>query len=115
MFRFSVRKNGKVRQVFRVGTVASLAFCLAVRAQANSRTRATQQEKGSKKPAETAPSAQTFTLVGAGDIATCKHLESAQAMAIAERSVISGIGARRLVLPAKATTVMIWALGTLWC
>src|SRR5438094_3256635 len=81
MFRFSVRKNWKVRQVSRVGTVASLVFCLVVRAQADSTARATQQHKGSSKTAQTAPAAQTFTLVGAGDIAACQHLASAQATA----------------------------------
>src|SRR5438876_105246 len=81
MIRFSVRKNWKVRQVSRVGTVASLVFCLVVRAQADSTARATQQHKGSSKTAQTAPAAQTFTLVGAGDIAACQHLASAQATA----------------------------------
>ena len=81
MFRFSVRKNWKVRQVSRVRTVASLVFCLVVRAQADSTARATQQHKGSSKTAQTAPAAQTFTLVGAGDIAACQHLASAQATA----------------------------------
>jgi acid phosphatase type 7 len=83
MLGFSVGKNWKVRRVFRVGTIASLAFSvpLAVRAQAQFTARVTRQEKGSKKAAQTEPSAPTFTLVGAGDIATCEHLESAQATA----------------------------------
>src|SRR5438132_9114043 len=74
MFRFSVRKNWKVRQVSRVRTVASLVFCLVVRAQADSTARAPPPNKKDSKSAHTAPAAQTFTLVGAGDIADCQHL-----------------------------------------
>src|SRR6516162_9502432 len=75
MFGSLVRKSRKVRQVFRMGTVTSLAFCLVVRPQAAPRTRRAQQEKGSTKTAETEPHAQAFTLVGAGDIAACGHLD----------------------------------------
>src|SRR5436190_1705877 len=67
MFRFSVRKNWKVRQVSRVGTVASLVFCLVVRAQADSTARATQQHKGSSKTAETAPADKGYYSYDLGD------------------------------------------------
>lgn len=80
---FSVRKNWKVRQVFRIGTVASLAFSvpLVLRPLADSATRLTRQEQRTRNAAQTEQSARSFTLVGAGDIATCQHLESAQATA----------------------------------
>ena len=78
MFGFSVGKTWKVRQLSRVRTVASLAFCLLVR---DSAARATPQRQRSKETAEIGPDAQTFTLVGAGDIASCQQLEGATATA----------------------------------
>jgi hypothetical protein len=42
---------------------------------------ADQQEKAPPKPVRAGNAAQTFTLVGAGDIATCEHLDSAEATA----------------------------------
>ena len=64
MFGFSVRKNRKVRDALRVGALAALAFIVpfAAHAQADHPT-------------------QTYTLVGAGDIASCKAPEGAQATA----------------------------------
>ncbi len=78
-----VSVNWKVRQVFRIAAVASLAFSvpLVLRPQADSATRETRAEQRSGNSAQTEPSARTFTLVGAGDIASCQHLESAQATA----------------------------------
>lgn len=80
---FSARKNWRVRRMVRMGTVASLALSmpLSVRAQADFATRVTPQSNPSQEAAQREPSTRTFTLVGAGDISTCKHLESAQATA----------------------------------
>ena len=83
MLGFCVGKNSKITQVFRIGAVASLAFSvpLAVRILAHFPPHATRPEKGPKKTGQSEPSAPTFTLVGAADIATCEHLENAQATA----------------------------------
>ena len=76
-----MRKTWRVRQVFRIGTFASLAFSLLLVLRPQADTRVTREAKGSENGAQTEQPARTFTLVGAGDIATCRHLESAQATA----------------------------------
>ena len=75
----------RVWQVIRVGAVATLFFSLSQTAHAQSHPSAVTtdsgQEKSSAKPEPPNHAEQTFTLVGAGDIATCKHLDSAEATA----------------------------------
>ncbi len=83
MLSFKAWKNRKVRQGARIGCFASLIFGvpLAAQPQSGSAVPATPQENGPQKTVQTGRSDQTFTLVGAGDIATCKYLEGAQATA----------------------------------
>jgi acid phosphatase type 7 len=83
MLSFMVWKNWKVLQVCRVGGLAMLILSMpmAGRAQSSSAVPLTRPENAPQKTVQTGRSAQTVTLVGAGDIATCKHLESAQATA----------------------------------
>lgn len=74
-----------VWQIIRVGTVATLFFSLSKTAPAQSHPSAVPadsgQETSSAKPEPPNHPEPTFTLVGAGDIATCAHLESAEATA----------------------------------
>lgn len=74
-----------VWQTIQIGAIGALALCVsaALRAQSLSAVPAAEkgQEKASPKMARSASADQTFTLVGAGDIATCKHLDSAEATA----------------------------------
>src|SRR5690242_8740646 len=74
-----------VLQIIRVGGMGFLAFSLspASPAQSLSRDPVTQQgqERASPKPVPANKADQTFTLVGAGDIVTCKHLDSAESTA----------------------------------
>ncbi len=72
---------------------------------------------------------QAFVLVGAGDIASCKDPEGAQATAKLIEQIPgtvfaagdlayekgSAIGVRRPGRRVRATTATIWALGTSWC
>lgn len=74
-----------VPQFIRIGSIATLAFSLSSASPAQSRRAVAapeqRQEKASAKPVGGSNAELTFTLVGAGDIATCKHLESAEATA----------------------------------
>jgi hypothetical protein len=72
----------KVLDVLPLGVLAALIFSAPRTAQAQSRplTPATSAENGPHKSGADSIG-QTFTLVGAGDIATCKHLQSAEATA----------------------------------
>lgn len=66
-----------------VGICAVLFLCPQARVCAQTRTLATslQSERGPRKPAKEHSPEQTFILVGAGDIASCKYPEGAQATA----------------------------------
>lgn len=74
-----------VWQFIRVGGMGALAFCAspALLAQSLSAVPAVGQgqEKALPKSTRVENANETFTLVGAGDIATCKHLDSAEATA----------------------------------
>ena len=75
-----------VWQIIRVGGIGALAFCASpalLQAQSLSAIPAAEQgqEKAPPKPTRFDNANETFTLVGAGDIATCKHLDSAKATA----------------------------------
>ena len=79
---FSAWKISKCLKFVRVWPLIALA-CLAaaqVQAQSSSPVLATPHEKDSRKILVDS-AAQTFTLVGAGDIATCKYLDNARATA----------------------------------
>ena len=68
---------------FRMWFLAALV-CLAatrVRAQSAPPVLASPHEKDARKVLAVDPAAKTYTLVGAGDVATCKYLESARATA----------------------------------
>lgn len=79
---FSAKKKRKVRRMVGMGSLAILALSpLSFRAQVDVATRVTRQANPSQETSPTEPSSRTFTLVGAGDISTCKHLEGAQATA----------------------------------
>ena len=69
----------------RVGGIGILIFAISSASYAQSAPTAPPGEQGqakiSPKPVQSDSAAQTFTLVGAGDIATCKHLQSAEATA----------------------------------
>jgi acid phosphatase type 7 len=57
-------------------------LCLSLLAYSQSGTAPGKQpDHATRKTADTAPSAQAFVLVGAGDIATCQHIETAKATA----------------------------------
>src|SRR6516164_7999971 len=85
MLRFRTSASRGLQQILRMGGTAFLIFSLSPKSLAHTRkadpASRRRQQKGPQKPAQTDDAAQTFTLVGAGDIATCKHLESAQATA----------------------------------
>jgi len=83
MLNFTVWKSCKVLQGVRLACLASLIFyvVVAAHAQSSSASPATRKENAPQKAVQTGDTDKTFTLVGAGDIATCKHLESAQATA----------------------------------
>src|SRR5579859_8204381 len=71
-----------VLQIIRVGRMGFLAFSLspALPAQSLPTTPRSEQAQAEAPPKPVPADAdQTFTLVGAGDIATCKHLDSAEA------------------------------------
>ena len=79
---FSAWKIPKCLKIVRVWPLIALA-CLAaaqVQAQSPSPVLATPHEKDSRKILVDS-AGQTFTLVGAGDIATCKYLDNARATA----------------------------------
>ncbi len=85
MLGFSVRNNrgwGHA-QLAPTAYSAILIFFLplAARTQPGPTRPPTSAESESHKPAPTLRADQTFTLVGAGDIATCKHIQSAEATA----------------------------------
>lgn len=74
-----------VPKFIRIGSLATLAFSLSPAPPAQSRRAVAApeqgQEKASAKPVGGNNAELALTLVGAGDIATCKHLESAEATA----------------------------------
>ena len=78
-----VRKLWKVSQVARIDCFALFLLIVpgSASAQSGSTTPATPKENPPPKTVQAGLSDQTFTLVGAGDIATCKHLDSAEATA----------------------------------
>src|SRR5437660_871939 len=61
--------------------IVYLYLPLAARAQSGPISPPASPESKSRKTAATLRADQTFTLVGAGDIATCKHLQGAEATA----------------------------------
>jgi len=75
----------KFLQAARLGTLPALLLSasLTVHAQAGAAPSSTHLENRDKpgKAALAGDPHQTLTLVGAGDIATCKHIESAKATA----------------------------------
>lgn len=79
------RASRVVQQIIRIGGIAALAFSLSPASRAQplpgGRASAQAQEKASPKRVRADNADQTFTLVGAGDIATCEHLDSAEATA----------------------------------
>ena len=83
----SLRVNARriAPQIIRIGGVVILAFWLSPAPLALSGRAVAAleqgQEKAPAKPVGADSVDQTFTLAGAGDIATCKHLESAEATA----------------------------------
>jgi len=84
MSRLKTSASRAVRQLLWIGT-AVLVFSLPLAPQARAGKAAPassrRQNKEPGQPAKANDAAQTFTLVGAGDIATCKHLQSAEATA----------------------------------
>ena len=74
-----------VRHLLRVGSAAIVVFSLSPAGPARTRSTAQSSEREGEKRAPKSVHAddaeQTFTLVGAGDIATCKHLDSAESTA----------------------------------
>ena len=78
------RARGGVRQIIRVGVIATFVSSLSPTPRAQSLSTAPdkqRQETAPPKLVRTEEVDQTFTLVGAGDIATCKNLEGAEATA----------------------------------
>ena len=82
-FCFASGKSSKLLGIFGIGVLLALASPQAVEAQLRpgARAPATLQHRAPKKTASGDPAETAFTLVGAGDIATCEHLESAAATA----------------------------------
>src|SRR5437773_10352711 len=83
IFKFKVKKRWQFSRLVRIGALAAVIFPAAMRvdAQSTSPVFATPHENNPGKDLQSAPAAQTFTLIGAGDIATCNHLQSAYATA----------------------------------
>ena len=80
---FLIGKTCRVSQIARVCVLAGFALSTAVQIQGQSKSPvlATPGEDNAPKAVKNGPAAQTFTLVGAGDVASCKHLDSARATA----------------------------------
>src|SRR5690349_21140503 len=85
MIGFRIGASRAVRDIIRAGGMATIVFSLAPACPAHPSTTGPtakqKQEKAPQEPSKANDAAQTFTLVGAGDIATCKHLQSAEATA----------------------------------
>jgi calcineurin-like phosphoesterase family protein len=82
MLRFKVWRSWRVPVVVEtVLAMLALLFAVQVRAQSGSPIPASGHGQLPQNGSPPKGSDQTFTLVGAGDIATCKHLQSAQATA----------------------------------
>ncbi len=83
MFTCLAAKLWQIHQIARIGFLATLILCLtaAAHAQSGPAVPVPQQELARRKTAQNGSADQTFTLLGAGDIATCKHLQSAEATA----------------------------------
>jgi calcineurin-like phosphoesterase family protein len=83
MLSSKVWMTSKVLRIVRMGALATLLLTVAaqVRAQSGSPNPKSGQGQGHQNDSQPVRSDQTFTLVGAGDIATCKHLGSALATA----------------------------------
>lgn len=81
--RFENAKGGEFCRVLRIGVLGVLTFLAAVpiHGQSVSSAPATSLENDPGEASTTGAASETYTLVGAGDIATCKHLESAEATA----------------------------------
>lgn len=79
---FSFRKRGKFPFLVRRGTLPTLLLFLSLVAHAQSGAAPPKHpDHLTRKTAQSEPSAETFILVGAGDIATCQHIGSAKATA----------------------------------
>jgi acid phosphatase type 7 len=85
MIRFKISASSRVQQILRIGGTVFLVFSLSPVSSAHAGNGYPagwrKQEKAPPKPGRASNAGQTFTLVGAGDIATCKHLQSAEATA----------------------------------
>lgn len=83
MRSFEIWGKGQLQRVFQIGVLGALLAAIprTALAQAGSGDSAARPENAFQKAAQMEHSGETFTLIGAGDIATCKHLDSAQATA----------------------------------
>src|SRR5690348_1455636 len=82
-YRFELARSEEFYRVMRIGALGALTFLTSVPiyGQSVSPAPATSRESSSGKPLASKAAGETYTLVGAGDIATCKHLQSAEATA----------------------------------
>lgn len=85
VYRFSppTWKTWGRSQIVRAGVLFAFALSAVAQIQGQSKSPvlATPREDSARKAVKNGPPAQTFTLVGAGDVATCKYLENARATA----------------------------------